>query len=126
MQTSLTGLHVEDYDAIVYIGGSGTPIVRADNHSIKIAQEAFEKGKVIGAICWSPTILAKAGILKGRNATVWNGDDDEFNMTTPEYLTEQGAKYTGKPVTIDGKIITADGPSSAQGYAEAIWKALNG
>lgn len=124
VEHTLSELNVSNYNAIVFVGGPGTPLLRSDNNSEKIAKDTIIAGKILGAICWSPTILAKAGVLKGKNATVWYGPDEEFGMLTSEYLESQGAKYTGKDVTIDGNIITADGPSSAQKYAEALWKKL--
>lgn len=124
VEHTLSELNVSNYNAIVFIGGPGTPLVRSDNNSGRIAKETVAANKTLGAICWSPTILAKAGLLKGKNATVWYGPDSEFEMLTSEYLAEQGAKYTGQDVTVDGNIITADGPPAAQKYAEAIWKKL--
>ncbi len=121
----LSELDVNRYDAIVFIGGPGTPIVRADQLSEKIAVQANNSGKLIGAICWSPTILAKAGLLNGKKATVWYGEDNDFGMMTSKYLEEKGATYTGEDVTIDGNIITANGPSAAEAYAEALWKKLS-
>jgi protease I len=124
VEHTLNELNVSNYNAIVFIGGPGTPLVRNDSNSARVANDAVASGKVLAAICWSPTILAKAGVLKGKNATVWYGPDSELGMLTSEYLEEQGARYTGQDVTVDGNIITADGPASAKKYAEAIWKKL--
>lgn len=124
VEHTLNELNASNYNAIIFIGGPGTPLIRSDNTSTKIAKDAIASGKILGAICWSPTILAKAGVLKGKNATVWYGPDSELEMLTSEYLEEQGAKYTGQDVTVDGNIITANGPPAAQKYAEAIWKKL--
>ncbi|MGV8151338.1 MAG: DJ-1/PfpI family protein [Candidatus Woesearchaeota archaeon] len=117
---SLEDINTSDYDAIVYIGGPGTPVLRANTHSIRIAKDAFDKNKLLAAICWAPTILAKAGILKNRKATVWQGNDSEFKMLTSEYLEKMGAYYTGENVTKDVNIITADGPESAREFSEMI------
>lgn len=125
VEHTLGELNVSNYDAIVFIGGPGTPIVRSDNNSVSIAKNAVKNNKILGAICWSPTILAKGGLLVGKNATVWDGEDDELGINTSEYLEQQGARYTGENVTIDGNIITANGPLAAQKYAEAIWKKLS-
>jgi len=124
VEHTLSELNVNNYNAIVFVGGPGTLAVRNDNYSTKIAKDTITAGKILCAICWSPTILAKAGVLKGKNATVWYGPDREYESLTSEYLESQGAKYTGQNVTVDGNIITADGPESAQKYAEAIWKKL--
>lgn len=124
VEHALSELNVNNYNAILFVGGPGTPLLRNDHDSIKVAKDAVTSNKVLGAICWSPTILAKAGLLKGKDATVWNGPDMELGMFTSEYLEGQGARYTGQDVTVDGNIITANGPLAAQKYAEAIWKKL--
>jgi protease I len=124
VEHTLNELNVNNYNAIVFIGGPGTPIIRNDSNSVKVAKDAIASEKILAAICWSPTILAKAGVLKGKNATVWYGPDPELGMLTSEYLEEQGARYTGQDVTIDGNIITANGPPAAQKYAEAVWNKL--
>ncbi len=115
-------LRVDDFNAIVFVGGPGTPIVRDYEKVYEKIKEANEKGKLIAAICWSPTILAKSGILKGKKATVWFGND--FEGTTKDYLEKYGAVFTGKDVERDGDIITANGPRAALDYAKEIEKAL--
>ncbi|HOW52084.1 MAG TPA: DJ-1/PfpI family protein [bacterium] len=120
---TLIEVKTADYDAVVFVGGSGTPLVRADARAVEIAKEA--KGHpVLAAICWAPTILAKAGVLAGRKATVWQGEDAEYGMTTDKMLEKNGAKYTGEEVTVDGNIVTGNGPHAAKRFAEAIEKKL--
>lgn len=121
---SLAEVRAADFDGVAFVGGPGTPAVRRDNESLRIAREFASSGKVVAAICWAPTILAKAGVLEGKKATVWQGDDPEMGMGTGDYLERMGADYTGEPVTVDGKFITADGPRSAKRFAEEIVKAL--
>jgi protease I len=121
---TLDQLKVKDYDAIVFIGGSGTPSVRKEPRALEIAREAVKEGKVLGAICWSPTILAKAGVLNGINATVWLGHDSEYGMTTNMVLLKYGANYAGQELIVDKKIVTANGPPAAGKYAKAIWDLL--
>ena len=113
-----------EYDAIVFIGGPGTPILRAEKKAIEIARKSHSLGKVVAGICWSTTILAKAGILDGKKATVWFGNDAEYGMTTAQFLESKGAEYVNKGVVVDGKVVTADGPAHAREYAEAVWNAI--
>jgi protease I len=124
VEHSLKDLNVNQYDAIVFIGGPGTPILRAHPNSVKIAKEAYDSGKIVGAICWSPTILANAGILGGKSFTVWIGTDPEYKMKTDEYISSKGGNYTADDVTIDGNIVTANGPMAAQEYAEKLWQLI--
>jgi protease I len=110
---------VDDYDAVVFVGGSGSSIYFNDSRALSIASEAFKKGKVMCAICIAPVTLANAGVLKGKQATVWDG-----NLISR--IESKGAKYVAKPVVVDGKIITANGPAAAREFGRAIAKALKG
>jgi protease I len=103
------------YDRIGYIGGPGAHALRDDADAKRIAVDTVNAGKPLGAICIAPTILAAAGVLNGRNATVWNQDGEQSG-----YIEQHGARYTGESVTTDGLIITADGPQSAVEFGKAF------
>ncbi|HNT61137.1 MAG TPA: DJ-1/PfpI family protein [Candidatus Bilamarchaeaceae archaeon] len=121
---SLQEVKAADFGGVVFVGGPGTPVVRASPESVRIAREFASAGRVVAAICWAPTILAKAGVLDGKKATVWPGHDPEYGMDTGKVLERFGAQYTGEPVAVDGKFITADGPGSAKRFAEEIERRL--
>ena len=122
---TLNDLDVNKYDAIVFVGGAGTPIVRKEDRALEIAKKAAEEKKVLGAICWAPTILAKAGVLEGKKATVWVGDDPEYGMRTDQVLKKYGAIFTGEGYTVDGNIVTANGPANAENFAREIAELLS-
>lgn len=115
----LDQVRVDDYDGIVFVGGSGSSIYFKDKRALSIAADAFRKGKKICAICIAPVILANAGVLKGKRATVFPGEH-------VNELERSGAAYTAKPVEVDGNVITANGPSAAREFGRAIAKALKG
>ena len=110
----LQDVKVEQYDAVVFVGGGGAKEYFDNEIALNLAKQAYTKGKVIAAICIAPNILANAGILKGRKATC----NDSKN------LIEKGAIYSGKPVDIDGKIITGKDPAAAKEFASAVVVAL--
>jgi len=112
---TLDQVKVEDYDAVLFVGGPGSFNYHHDLKAHRIAQEAVNLGKVLGAICGAPPILAYAGVLKGKKATMFDDTGD---------LAKGGATYTGAGVEIDGKIITATGPRTAAAWGEAIVKVL--
>ncbi len=120
----IDAIDAEKFGAIIYIGGPGTPSVRAYPQAIEKAREMNRAGKLVCAICWAPTILAKAGVLEGKKATVWLGFDDEYGMPTDKVLMKYGAIFEKKGAVQDGKIITADGPGHAKDFALLIAKAL--
>ena len=112
----LEDVKVDDYAAVLFIGGPGSHGYYDDPMAHALAQEAIKQEKLLGAICAAPGILAYAGVLKGKKATVHEGDIAA--------LKQGGAIYTGNGVEIDGNIITATGPSTARDWGEAIVKAL--
>jgi len=111
-------LNVANFDAVVFVGGMGVKQYWKDPKAHAIAQDAIKKGQVLAAICWAPVILANAGVLEGKQATGHTYEDAH------QILKRKGADYTGKSVTVDGNIITAFGPSSANSFAKAVIEAL--
>ena len=119
---SIKDADIDDFDALVIIGGPGArESLSALPELDKLIKSAYEKGKIIAAICISPTILAEAGILKGKKATVWSATGNEFGI---EILKQHGAEYTAKPVEVDGNIITANGPAAATDFGKKIAELL--
>jgi len=112
---TLDSVKVEDYDAVLFIGGPGCYDYYDDPTAHKIAQDTVKEGKILGAICAAPGILANAGVLAGKKVTMFEDTG---------VLKQSGATYTGKGVEVDGKIITATGPNTAKAWGEAIIKAL--
>lgn len=113
---ALDAVRASDYDAVVFVGGHGAEAYYGDTKAHALATETLKSGKPLGAICVAPTILANAGVLKGRQATVWPSQSGA--------LVSGGARYTGRPVETDGTIITADGPTSAVKFGEEVVRAL--
>ena len=108
--------NVADYVTVIFIGGPGTGEYFNSARAHTLAKETLAAGKILAAICIAPVILANAGILKGKKATVFpSGGQD---------LVRGGANYTKAPVEVDGKIITADGPQSAPAFGTAVANAL--
>ncbi len=105
-----------DYDAIVFVGGGGSTEYWDDAVAHRLAREFAEKQKPTTAICLAPVTLAKAGLLKGRAATVWPDAAGE--------MKKQGAQMKTQGVVADGNFITADGPQSAEEFGKALVKAL--
>jgi protease I len=105
-----------DYDAVVFVGGGGAAAYLDDPSAHRIAREAADSNKILGAICVAPAILARAGVLRGRKATVFPDDAPE--------LKNNGAVYTGASVEKDGRIITGSGPQAAGEFGRALAAAL--
>ncbi len=115
---TLAEIRVEHYEAVVFVGGGGSKVYFTNRDAMRIAQEMYGQGKVVAAICVAPVILANAGLLKGKNATVFGSE--------AKALQEKGAKYTGAEVTVDTNIVTGDGPKSARLFGKKINECLQG
>ena len=105
----------KEYDAIVFVGGTGSSIYFNNQKALELAKEFHNSGKVTAAICIAPTILANAGILSGKKATAYPSERSNINAI---------GTYTGNSVEQDGKIITGSGPEAATEFGRKIAEAL--
>ena len=112
---ALRDIRIEDYDRVAFIGGPGAAAYASDADALKIANDAYRAEMPLGAICIAPTILAKARTLDGKHATVWNEDGKQS-----EILEQYGAIYTGEEVTVDGNIVTGNGPAAAEEFGRTL------
>ncbi len=108
----LDEVNVGEFDAVIFIGGPGAYDYFDDQSAHQIAQNAIKSNKVLGAICIAPVILAKAGVLEGKRATVFESGSQD--------LEKVGCLVSRNPVEIDGKFITGNGPSAASEFAQKI------
>jgi protease I len=101
-----------NFAALVLIGGKGIKEYRDNNLIQRIAKNFNKAGKVVSAICSAPIILANAGLLTSVSATCRSEDRNE--------LISIGINYKDTNVVNEGNIITANGPLSAELFAETI------
>lgn len=111
----LLEINADEYDGIVLVGGNpGYLNLGRSSKIIEILKKFDAEGKLIAAICAAPSILAKAGVLEGKKATVYPGMEKELPYPR------------GERVVIDGKIITSQAPGTAMEFALAIVEFLAG
>ncbi|MEM3126540.1 MAG: DJ-1/PfpI family protein [Candidatus Woesearchaeota archaeon] len=107
------------YVGIIIVGGPGATSLQ--NKIIYDVLHKFEKqNKLVGAICYSGAVLAKAGITRGKKSTVWKSEE------TIRILKENGVNFVDEDVVVDGNIITANGPKAARQFGQEIAKFLKG
>ena len=110
--TSFYNVNVNNFSAVILIGGSGCQAYWKNESLHKIVKKFFDSKKVVAAICSSPIILAKAGILQNKKATCYS----EHKME----LINAGIDYQDKNVVVDGNVVTANDSRSALQFAEAV------
>jgi protease I len=109
-------LKAADYHAVVVVGGMGSPThLWNHSHVHKLLKETHTAGRVVGAICLSGAVLANAGVLAGKRATVW---------ATDAALQQGNARYVKEHVVHDGNVVTADGPEAAPEFGRTLITAL--
>jgi protease I len=105
-----------NWDAVLFIGGAGAQVFFDDAAAHELARQQVQSGRVLSAICIAPSTLARAGLLEGVCATAFPDREDD--------LKSHGAIWTGEPVTVDGQIITGNGPDAATSFGEAVARVL--
>lgn len=111
-EVALRDVSATGHDAVVFVGGPGSKVFFDDPTAHRLAREAFEDGCIVGAICIAPSVLARAGLLRGKIATSFPSQEDD--------LRAHGALWSGNPVSISGRIITANGPESAEAFGRDL------
>jgi len=102
----------KNFAAIVLIGGKGSREYWDNEHLHRIVKRFKSSGKIVSAICSAPIILARAGLLSKISATCWFEDKNE--------LLKLGVQYQDRNLVVDNNILTANGPRSAEQFAESV------
>ena len=76
-----------------------------------MAKAAFQKGKVIAAICYGVQLFIKADVLKGKRVTCY------VSVATD---LKNGGIYEDSPVDVDGKLVTSRFPAGLPQLCKAI------
>jgi 4-methyl-5(b-hydroxyethyl)-thiazole monophosphate biosynthesis len=119
VEKTLKDVKIEETDALILPGGSpGYLNLRKEEKVKELVKKANEFGRIVAAICGAPTVLADAGVLAGKQCTVYPGLEGE--------LEKNGGKASREAVVRDGNIITSRGPGTAMLFAAAVAEALVG
>ena len=113
----LKDVNVNNYNAIVFVGGVGAIAFMENNEAIELVKKAYEADKIVAAICCAPMILNRAGILSNKKVTVYPEADWVSEIS-------KESEYLDQDVVVDGKIITASGPQAAAEFGETVAKIL--
>jgi protease I len=110
-------VNVNDYSAVVFVGGPGAVDLVNNRAALTIARQAFAQRKIVAGIGTAPTILANAGVLRGVRATAY--------LSERGTLMQAGATYTGNPVERDGTVVTSTGPLAVSAFVRSLLDAMN-
>lgn len=106
----------ENIELLMLPGGPGHTNIEESEPAMSLIKNAYEKGMLISAICASPSILGKAGMLNNKKAVCFPGYE--------KFL--YGAEYSEEKAVRDGSIITGKGAGAAAEFGFLMLEALKG
>jgi len=102
---------IDSYDGIILPGGMpGTNHLRESSFVLNTVSRFAKEGKLVAAICAAPTVLAYAGVLRGKKATSFPGTEPEM----------KGVDYQEEEVVCHDNIITSRGMGTAIAFGLQI------
>lgn len=108
---TLDELTYHDIEGAILPGGMpGTINLRESSRVRHCVQHCYDEGLLVAAICAAPSIFGRMGLMNGRKATCFPGNEKEMH----------GAECTGAHVETDGNVITAKGAGCAIEFGHAI------
>ncbi len=107
----------EEFHAIIIPGGYAPDLMRRSPEMVRLVREAYDRGKVVAAICHAGWMLASAGIVKGRRVTSFSSIKDD--------LIHAGAEWLDQEVVRDGNLITSRSPADLPAFCRTIIEALS-
>ncbi|MBN1156698.1 DJ-1/PfpI family protein [Candidatus Woesearchaeota archaeon] len=111
---AIKDVDINEYELVVVVGGAGSPTLMNYPEVLSVVRGA----KKLAAICLGPMTLAKAGVLNGKKATVFETAESR------KVFQENGVIFVRKDVVVDGDIVTANGPGAAEEFGEEVAKLL--
>ena len=108
---------LSDYDLIVLPGGMpGSAHLRDNEQLIAELQKCEQVGKKVAAICAAPIVLNRAGLLKDKEFTCYDGVQEQI----------ADGHYRKETVVVDGHLTTSRGPATALAFAYNLVEQLGG
>ena len=111
---------IELCEMLVLPGGwGGTEKLKASSKVTELVRAAWERGKLLAAICAAPWVFAEMGLLNGRRAVCYPSFESE--------LEKHGARIQrDESVTHDGNIITATAAGASLDFGLLLVSMLRG
>jgi protease I len=115
---SIDEARVEDYAAILVLGGRAPEYLRHNRKLVELTQSFHAGGKWVFAICHGIQILIAAGLTKDHCVTCYENVRGEVEIS--------GGSWSAQQAVRDGKIVTAQTWQSHPEFYREIFKCLRG
>lgn len=139
----LKSVRPEEYDAIVFAGGSGAMYDFPKSIEVrKLSQKIYEKGGVVAAICHGPAALVNIKLsngkylIDGKKVTGFTNEEEKqigqydiLPFLLEDRLQERGGKFLKteawkEKVVVDERLVTGQNPASSKKVAFEVIKLL--
>ncbi|WP_047867438.1 type 1 glutamine amidotransferase domain-containing protein [Nocardiopsis sp. RV163] len=109
----VSGVGVDDYDALVVPGGTVNPDnLRSDENAVGFVRDFVAAGKPVAAICHGPWILVEADVVRGRTVTSYP------SLRTD--IRNAGGTVVDEKVVTDQGVTTSRNPDDLPAFCERI------
>jgi len=96
---SFADVRVDDYDAVLVLGGRAPEYLRNDARVLEIVREFHKRGKWVFGICHGVQVLVTAGLAAGARVTAYEHCRIDVELGGGEYVADQQAVRVGRMVT---------------------------
>jgi protease I len=103
---------MEQVAAVIIPGGYAPDKMRLNKEMVGLLKEAFDRCKVIGAICHGGWMLVEADICRDKNVTGY--------IAIATDLKNAGGKYADREVVVDGNLVTSRMPEDLPAFCRDI------
>lgn len=115
---AFTDVRVEEYDAVLVLGGRAPEYLRNNARVLEIVKEFDRLGKWVFAICHGMQVLAAAGLARGKRVTCY----EHVRMEAEQ----AGGKFVEEQTVCDGRMVTAQTWQSHPSFYREIFRQLSG
>lgn len=113
VDTVVTEVSVDDFDALLLPGGTVNPDkLRTEQAAVQLVRSFVESGKPVASICHGPWSFVEADVARGRRLT-------SFPSIRTD-LRNAGAEVVDEEVVTDGNITTSRSPDDLPAFCERI------
>jgi len=142
---AINSVQTNQYNGVYVVGGKGAMFDFPNDKALQdVITNVYEQEGVVAAVCHGPAALVNVKLsngsylVDGKNVNGFTNQEEKmfgkkwiksFDFLLQDKLIERGAKFEHAPfmlshVAVDGRLITAQNPSSTTGSALAMVEAL--
>lgn len=112
----------DDYDGALVPGGAKSPALLAESAEVLDFVRAMNNAnKMVASICRGSLLVASSGVCRGRHMTGFHLEDQYPHLAVrPVIETNGGIWVGGRPVVVEGNLISSRHPDDVPEFMSAI------